>query len=180
MANKTILHQKKSSAEITKKTTKKKNDLEIKRTIDYIKQRNIRQWRSMLIRHARKAKNITQDEMADRLKIFQSAYSTLENKGTDSKYLKEVAEIIGVPYDLLHEPTVPAIQEYIKRTSKKKVKNTEDNDETIIMIMTVGEIDTLLDGLGLLLTQYNGFEYNKDKADKVSDLYSKLMTMVSP
>lgn len=87
----------------------------------------IKQLRSLLMRYARLNRGLTQKYISEHIGIYQSSYCNIEKKGIKSSYLEQIANLLGIPVELLKEPSVHGVQKFIKDTSSKQLHDIQDH-----------------------------------------------------
>lgn len=138
--------------------------------------RNVRQWRSALIKFARLQKNLTQQEIARRLNIFQSSYSSIESNGSQSRHLPQIADILDIPVDLLKNPTINEFKDYIRKVTDQSIRynltpnNSNYDAAAVLLVVSPHQIHILLQGLSVLKSRYR----NHDRVTAINRLYNEI------
>lgn len=115
-----------------------------KRVMDFYAKNLAKQLRSLLLRWARANKGLTQIEVSEKLGIFQSSYSNIEKKGVKSSYLEAISELLDIPLDLLKNPTIVGVQQFIYSSGAEDVEsNTEKDLEAQSLSQELMNIETL-------------------------------------
>lgn len=111
------------------------------------------------VRLARTWKKVTQDDLADRLNIYQSEVSKLENQEEiEENTLEKISKALNVPVDFLKEfDPETVINTYNQYESKIEVNSSENSKDNILQ---QGEQN---------ITNYNY------PLDKVTELYERLL-----
>ncbi|MET3539052.1 helix-turn-helix domain-containing protein [Chryseobacterium limigenitum] len=93
------------------------------------------------IRSIRELKNLTQDHIADRLQISQSAYSKLEKESNISdEKLQQIAEALEVkPEDIMAFDS----QKYFNNVGNVEGDNSNSYNESIVIGMTTEETELI-------------------------------------
>lgn len=99
-----------------------------KRVMDFYAKNLAKQLRSLLLRWGRANKGLTQVEVSQELGIFQSSYSNIEKKGVKSSYLEAISKVLDIPLDLLKNPTIVGVQQYIYNSDVEAVEAVIEQD----------------------------------------------------
>lgn len=116
------------------------------------------------VRLARAWKKITQDDLADRLNIYQSEVSKIESQEEiEDKTLEKISKALNVPVDFLKEfEPEAAMQSFIVSSNEVTINNNEDSKAETNLQKNVTE-------------HFETKSVVNEPVDKVSELYERLL-----